>query len=111
VEVAQPLQLGGEPAAAVDRAGRRRGQQHPGLAELEGQDLLGVGGTRAGSGPAAAGTVEQVGEGRLRVGRGAVMAPVAAARVEAVVAEQPVAVAGQQVDRLDQVVADGVVMK
>jgi hypothetical protein len=36
------------------------------------------------------------------------VAPLAAARVEAVVAEQPVPVAGQQVDRLDQVVGHGV---
>ena len=105
MEVAQPLELGWQPARSRlhgDRAGGR--QQLPGLAEVAGQGVL----ARAGPGPGVGAALEQLGQGRDRVGGGQAVAPLAAARVELVVAEQPVPVGGQQVDRVDQEVGDRV---
>ena len=71
VEVAQPLELGRQPARPRLRGERTGGpEQRPGLPEVAGQGVLA--------------------EGRHRVGRCQAVAPLAAVGVEPVVAEQPV---------------------
>ena len=76
-------QLGPRPPVRAG-GGQAGGQQVPGRLQVAGQG--GLGGDRPRAGPA----VEQGGQRRGRVGRHPVVAPLAGAGVEGVVAEQPV---------------------
>ena len=85
---------GGRPAGRGPRGGGRRAHSPPGRA-------------RVGAGDAGRG-VADVGQVQRRLAEPGVVAPEAGARVEAVVGQQPVAVGGEQVDGVDEVVGDGV---
>ncbi|MFF4575991.1 hypothetical protein [Streptomyces sp. NPDC001410] len=52
-----------------------------------------------------------IGQGQRRVGAAVAVAPLPGVRAEAVLGQQPVAVRGDQVGGVDEVVADGSLMK
>jgi hypothetical protein len=98
VEVAQDLEGGGEAGRSVVHRVRPGRQQEPGLLKVAGERVL----AHEGPLPVVVGRADggcvQVGEGDRRLGRPAALPPQAGAGVEPVVAEQPVAVGGDQID-------------
>src|SRR5512132_3293333 len=107
-EPAEALEVRGQAGGAVVEPVGQAGHQDARLGKVADQGILTGAGLVGGPGQPGVGVVAHLAQAQGRLGWAVAVAPQAGVGVEAVVAKQPVAVAGDQVDGVDQVVADGV---
>ena len=108
MEPAHALEVGGQARRSVVQTVGEGGQQGPCVGELSGQDVFAGADAVVGEGGPSVGFPGQVGQAQGWACGSPAVVPSAGVRVEAVVGQGTVTVGGDQVDGVDEVVADGV---